>query len=1064
MSLLNMSIAGAVMILVVILIRALLIDKLPKRTFIILWMIVIARLLIPIEIASKTSVYNLRPEIMTSPSTLSETKEVTTVVEETEVNYEVPIVEGRSLTDQIESVQIEEPVKTFKLNANHIWFIGAVLLSIYFARTYSKSKKILNTSIPCDDERIINYVKSNSDRNVDIRWLDRINTAITYGIFKPIIVLPKRLEYADDETIEKILLHEHYHIDSYDSIKKLLMMVTLIVHWFNPLVWIMYIIFNRDMELYCDERVLIHLGRDERADYAYTLIEQADRDNTFSLSSGFSKNALEERVRSVMKYKKSTVITIGLAVVILIGVVIFFATSKKDDKIKGFYASPLQILTEYNEDKSEFEFEIQNYDTVKDDKAERNPIYYIALNSDQDLRLTYTFQNSEESTVTLLNSLGQEVDIANSEEDSNFKIIQLTKGLNIFYVESKSKLGKIVLNGQIDDADSIVYISERDPEQRNRMVMESFDPSLYANADLKYDSDKNVLYYNGKRVKKFYDVFREKEKNLIPGVGTTINIIDYIDYEGEVYLYAARDYFNIDEKGIDEFIELRTVKGEAEYRGMIQNIQKESRSIGRDENALTFDSIMDKDGASDGEFEVLVKHGQIFDTPLYYLLTEENQEVGLDYVFKNSKGTTVTIENSEGTIAEIANSDIPEGNVVLKLTTGINTINIKSTGEVGEFSFKAKASKPDSLKNRGFRLSDIERIDSLRNYDESRYIDYSLTFDKKENRLFYKGKRVNRFFDLITKEVKEDGNVITTTVDYRDPTGEVYLHALRGKVSDVNGESIGDVIGLREVKDELAIEDIIRSEVWDVDLDYFRDEESKKYKEYEPYGLEYNMDNGKLYYQGKRVNQFFDLKLVVNENSDNVIEGFDEVWYRDHNGEVYVYADRDLRKLDVNGIGKLNELKRVKDLDAFYRKRDAINNSRLQVFELYYNKKPSDKLEGIVKDMKITIDGMKLVDKREKQNVVNPKNIIEVKYHYNKNEDVDYISIDGMQSYDGKTEFLNEYSFMDSVTSEEKDGVVYGTKYYVVDPVKGTLEMDFIMSNPYEHIGKTTVTAPIEIK
>ena len=102
----------------------------------------------------------------------------------------------------------------------------------------------------------------------------------------------------------------------------------------NPLVWVMYLLFNRDIELSCDETVLHLLGRNRRSDYALALIDMEEQKGGFaSFASGFGRNAIEERIRAIMKMKKASLITILAAVVVVACVSILFATSAKNNPI-----------------------------------------------------------------------------------------------------------------------------------------------------------------------------------------------------------------------------------------------------------------------------------------------------------------------------------------------------------------------------------------------------------------------------------------------------------------------------------------------------------------------------------------------------------------------------------------------------------------------------------------------------------------------------------------------------------------------------------------------------------
>ena len=117
-----------------------------------------------------------------------------------------------------------------------------------------------------------------------------------------------------------MLTHEFHHIKRFDALWKLLLVFAVCIHWFNPLVWVMFILANRDMELICDEMVINHFGAEKKTAYAYSLIGMAEQRKKFTslLNSGFSKNAAEERIESIMKKSKKSIVSIIVAVVVVV--------------------------------------------------------------------------------------------------------------------------------------------------------------------------------------------------------------------------------------------------------------------------------------------------------------------------------------------------------------------------------------------------------------------------------------------------------------------------------------------------------------------------------------------------------------------------------------------------------------------------------------------------------------------------------------------------------------------------------------------------------------------------
>lgn len=323
MSLLHMSFAGAVMILAVTVIRALVIYRVPKKTFIVLWGITLARLLIPFSAPSAFSIYTF----------FGKKEPIISNVGDTAVTTLGPAIqEGPMTTVPNYSSHSEGAVPIWPI----IWAIGALLCAVVFIITYWKCYKEFQTSLPINNEFTRNWLSSHRmKRSIQIRQSELVSAPLTFGILRPVILMPKTTDWNDEKTLQYVLAHEFVHIRRFDTITKLILLIALCVHWFNPFVWVMYVLANRDIELSCDETVLRVFGENTKASYARTLIGMEEiKSGITPLCNNFSKNALEERMTAIMKTKKSTVLSIALAVLIVAGTATAFATSAKveDDK------------------------------------------------------------------------------------------------------------------------------------------------------------------------------------------------------------------------------------------------------------------------------------------------------------------------------------------------------------------------------------------------------------------------------------------------------------------------------------------------------------------------------------------------------------------------------------------------------------------------------------------------------------------------------------------------------------------------------------------------------------
>ena len=309
MSLLQMSFTGGILILAVIVIRALAINMLPKKAFHALWWISVVRLMIPFSIPSAFSVYSLMGSH--APGNGSQAIRV------------LPIGASGQAASMPDS--ITNAVSTWTV----VWAAGVLVCAVFFSLAYWKCRKEFQTSIPVGNDFTENWLSVHQQgRRISIRQSGRFSAPLTYGVLHPVILMPTSTKWENTDSLEYVLAHEYVHIRRFDSIRKLVLIVVLCVHWFNPLVCVMYILANRDIELSCDEAVVRFFGENTKAAYARALISMEEtRSGLTPLCSSFSKNAIEERITAIMKIKKTTVFSLVLAGFIVVGTATAFATS-----------------------------------------------------------------------------------------------------------------------------------------------------------------------------------------------------------------------------------------------------------------------------------------------------------------------------------------------------------------------------------------------------------------------------------------------------------------------------------------------------------------------------------------------------------------------------------------------------------------------------------------------------------------------------------------------------------------------------------------------------------------
>ena len=318
MSFVQMSLSGGVIILAVTVIRAVGLHRLPRAAFTALWAIAAARLLLPFSIPSPWSVYSLFNH--TTPAVTVPASPVNVAV-----TANIPAVSQVNIIHYITTAAT--PVITVSLWAI-LWALGAIAIAAAFALSYGRCRRAFRASLPAEDDFLRQWLAGqNLHRIVTVRLSDAVRAPMTYGVLRPVILLPAAMDLEDHQTLDYVLAHELAHIRRFDAAAKLVLAAAACLHWFNPLVWVMVLLAGRDMELACDEAVIRRAGADARRDYARALLAMEERRAGLTAASFFSKNAIEERIVSIMKIKPKSVLSILLAVVLVFTTATSLATS-----------------------------------------------------------------------------------------------------------------------------------------------------------------------------------------------------------------------------------------------------------------------------------------------------------------------------------------------------------------------------------------------------------------------------------------------------------------------------------------------------------------------------------------------------------------------------------------------------------------------------------------------------------------------------------------------------------------------------------------------------------------
>ncbi len=295
---------ASLLILLVILFR-MVFKKAPSWSRCVLWAIVFAQLLIPFQMESSLSAYNYIPE----SGPVNVYYEVRT--EKSEMMVDFPAVPG--YPDNQPVVSSEKPTHTSKVYIPFlmaIWSVGIIALLIYFVVSTVRVKMRTRTAV---------LLREN------VYLCDEVHSPFVFGLFRPHIYLSSSM---DEEKMEYVVAHEKAHLKRGDQWWKLIGYFVMCIYWMNPLVWISYILFCKDLELACDEKVIKDFDLEGKKAYSAALLDcSMQKKMVFAGPLAFGEVGVKERVKNVINYKRPAFWVILSVVIVCIAVGVAFLTS-----------------------------------------------------------------------------------------------------------------------------------------------------------------------------------------------------------------------------------------------------------------------------------------------------------------------------------------------------------------------------------------------------------------------------------------------------------------------------------------------------------------------------------------------------------------------------------------------------------------------------------------------------------------------------------------------------------------------------------------------------------------
>ena len=227
-----------------------------------------------------------------------------------------------------------------------------ICISVFFARYFLKMHKYCNDIAEnsaliqsLEMEEVFESIKF-PVRKIRIKTSAVLDTPVSYGFLRPVIIMPKDLDINDKDTLKYILLHECIHIKYMHYLWKIVSVVVVCIHWFNPCMWLLYWYMDKDTEIFCDKKVVQILHEDKREMYARTLVNMAlwQNESKILANNFIKKSMLKERIVMIMKFKKTSLVMTLASLFIFSSAATAFATTGVSVEMNDSNNDQIQVI------------------------------------------------------------------------------------------------------------------------------------------------------------------------------------------------------------------------------------------------------------------------------------------------------------------------------------------------------------------------------------------------------------------------------------------------------------------------------------------------------------------------------------------------------------------------------------------------------------------------------------------------------------------------------------------------------------------------------------------------
>ena len=430
--------------------------KAPRSIICLMWCMVWLRLVFPFNIESR---FSLAPDIS---GAVEETMlPVADVTSELDFENESPEFDKSAVSDvssELNTVDLMSELRTEsgmdaviksslapKNNSTLwlrigtiIWLSGMALMFGYMIISYAALRRKLRTAV---------LYKEN------IKQSEFIDSPFIFGIIRPVIYIPYGLE---GPAFDNVLEHEKAHLARLDHLTKFIAFIILGVYWFNPLIWLAYVLFCKDIEVACDERTIAGMGEEERMSYALTLLSVNGKVRVFDVCPiGFGELGVKERVLRIKRYKKpAIVIVLGAALVCVLAAVCFLTSPKQERKepplpVSYYYYTNYWALYDMSDTIFPNKESLENYTSRYLNEVEKFLDcggWWKEINPQaKEVQITYYMQNAKACMTTIPTAFGKDA-VAVSIYLSRSVLQNPNMGLFCEDANLTHELGHLVLN------------------------------------------------------------------------------------------------------------------------------------------------------------------------------------------------------------------------------------------------------------------------------------------------------------------------------------------------------------------------------------------------------------------------------------------------------------------------------------------------------------------------------------------------------------------------------------------------------------------------------------------